>query len=90
MLTERKLQKFKKTVKDLAIASNELNSVRDELRKSTEKLSGCDLSDWSIDDLCKYINLGYTQYIILPKLRRTIKLTQDLVKAIESVHEKKG
>lgn len=81
--------KFRKTCIDLAIAAKELNLARDEFRQTVYKLAGTDLYDWSIEELQRYVELGYDLYVVLPKLKEATKLAQSFVDAIEKEMKKK-
>lgn len=53
-----KCQQAASNFKLLASLSKELNEAEKRLRLSVNQLSGTDLSDWSLEDVCEWVALG--------------------------------
>lgn len=54
----------KEIAEELVRASERVNKARDEYRQVVYNLAGCELDDWTLGELFKYVELGRKQFKI--------------------------
>lgn len=53
----QKVNRTAETFRALIVAAKELNTDRNEARMLAQRIAGCDLSNWSIETVEKYLDL---------------------------------
>lgn len=51
-----------KICQDFVEAGQRLKEASEELTMAASILAGCDLSDWTVDDIIKYVKLALIEY----------------------------